>query len=366
MLQSEEVSKLLEAYASVILTSGFLFGGFKLKILIVDDNADDRKLLRYIIERKGHEDIEAGDGLEGLKMARLQKPDLIISDALMPLMDGFQFLRQIKEDEALRTMPFIFYSATYRADKDVDLALALGAEAYIIKPKDPEELWEEVEIILQNREKEKIITPELIKEDDEYLKRYSQVVATKLEEKVRELEESLVLREKAEKEIYFLASVIRNVPEAVCAIDSAGNIIFWNEGAVKMLGYTAEEIIGSPITMTIPEDLALEELEHCIGILNTEGSFENYETLRLAKDGRIIPVEITAVATKDGSGNITGYTSMIRDITERKLAERELRDRVEELEKFYDMAVGRELRMKELKKEMEQLRDEISAYKKVT
>ena len=214
-MRSAELKMNESSRCSDILIQSSTFGGF-LKILIVDDNADDRRLLKYIIERKGHEAIEAGDGLEGLRMAKIHRPDLIISDALMPVMDGFQFLRQIKEDETLRSIPFIFYSATYRADKDVDLALALGAEAYIIKPKEPEELWEEVEIILQNREEGAVITPELIKEDEEYLKRYREVVATKLEEKIRELEATRTRLEESEA---FAKNILESVDEGFIVID---------------------------------------------------------------------------------------------------------------------------------------------------
>ncbi len=180
-----------------------------MKILIVDDNDDDRRLLRCIVENKGHEAIDAEDGLDGLRMAKIHMPDLIISDALMPLMDGFQFLRAVKEDEKLKTIPFIFYSAIYRADKDVDLAIALGAEAYIIKPKEPADLWDEVEIILREQKKEKIITPELITEEEEYLKRYSQVVASKLEEKIVVLENEIEEHRKIEEELFRLNEELR-------------------------------------------------------------------------------------------------------------------------------------------------------------
>ncbi len=180
-----------------------------MKILVVDDNDDDRRLLRCIIENNGHQAIEAEDGLDGLRMAKIHSPDLIISDALMPVMDGFQFLRAIKEDERLRHIPFIFYSAVYRADKDVDLAIALGAEAYIIKPKEPADLWGEVEIILQLQKKEKVITPELITEEEEYLKRYRQVVVEKLEEKVAEYENEIAEHKKIEEELYRINEELR-------------------------------------------------------------------------------------------------------------------------------------------------------------
>jgi PAS domain S-box-containing protein len=97
----------------------------------------------------------------------------------------------------------------------------------------------------------------------------------------------------------------------------------WNRGAEKMLGYKAEEIIGKPITTIIPEEISRQELEHCLTILNTEGYFSGYESVRLAKDGRRVPVELTAVAIKDKAQKIKSYASIMVDITDRKKAEEE-------------------------------------------
>src|SRR6185369_927273 len=106
-----------------------------MKTLVVDDNAADRKILRYLLERRGCEVIEATNGAEGLAAARSHKPALIISDALMPKMDGFQFLRKVKIDPVLRTIPFIFYSTVYTGSRDEKLAMSLGADAFVVKPK---------------------------------------------------------------------------------------------------------------------------------------------------------------------------------------------------------------------------------------
>ena len=100
-----------------------------MKILIVDDCHDDRKIIQYIVLQHGHEAIMAEDGADGLMKAREAIPDMIISDALMPVMDGFQFLRELRQDPALKGVPFIFYSASYKEAEDVRLAISLGADA---------------------------------------------------------------------------------------------------------------------------------------------------------------------------------------------------------------------------------------------
>jgi len=168
-----------------------------MKILVVDDSGTDRRYLRLIVERHGHDALEAEDGLEGLRLAKIRHPDLIISDALMPLMDGFQFLKAVKDDEGLSSTPFVFYSAIYKADRDQELALSLGAAAYITKPKEPAELWRQIEAILKRPRPEHVAVPGLVAADEAYLRRYNHVVAAKLEEKVRELEETIALRLKA-------------------------------------------------------------------------------------------------------------------------------------------------------------------------
>jgi PAS domain S-box-containing protein len=151
--------------------------------------------------------------------------------------------------------------------------------------------------------------------------------------------EEITDRKKAEDEVRFLAAIIQDLPDAVCAIDTAGRVVTWNRGAGRMLGYSADEVIGKPITTVIPEDIAQEEFSHCLTILNTEGFFSGYESVRLTKDGRRVPVELTAVAIRDGSQAITHYASIMIDLTDRKKAEEE-RLKLHMLESIGFLAAG--------------------------
>ena len=111
-------------------------------VLIVEDNQNDRKLLRLILERKGLTVLEAADGQQALELLATHTPDLIVSDALMPVMDGFQFLKKLQEDERLRDIPFVYYSASYTGQTEAALGRTLGARAFLVKPTEPEELWQ--------------------------------------------------------------------------------------------------------------------------------------------------------------------------------------------------------------------------------
>lgn len=298
-----------------------------MKVLIVDDNTDDRKLLRLNLERHGCEKIiEARDGQDGLDLARAHHPDLIISDALMPRMDGFQFLQKIKTDETLKTAPFVFFSSVYTGLKDEELALRLGAEAFISKPKEPEEFWNEISAVMGNLASGelKALNHDPLDEELEYLREYSRIVATKLEEKIRELEASLTKSKAEEEELIKLSSAIEQSPVTIVITDAKGDIEFVNPKFTQLTGYLPEEVIGrNPRILksgeTSPEEY--KSLWRTISAGNVwHGEFQNKK-----KSGALFREYATIAPVRNSEGTITHYIAIKEDITEKRKLEDQLR-----------------------------------------
>jgi len=109
-----------------------------MKILIVDDKEENLYLLETLLKGNGYKVVTAKDGVEAINRLKEEPIDMIVSDILMPKMDGFQLCRECKKDDSLKKIPFIFYTATYTEKKDEEFALGLGAEKFIIKPQEPE------------------------------------------------------------------------------------------------------------------------------------------------------------------------------------------------------------------------------------
>ena len=103
----------------------------KIRVLIVDDKDENLYYLNALLRGNGYEVIPARHGAEALAKAREIPPDVVISDLLMPVMDGYTLLRHWKADARLKRVPFIVYTATYTEPKDEELALNLGADAFI-------------------------------------------------------------------------------------------------------------------------------------------------------------------------------------------------------------------------------------------
>ena len=104
------------------------------RILVVEDNEEYRDLLGRFLGTQGYEFDSAQDGIEALEKLRASVFDLIISDVLMPRMDGFQLCYAVKTDEKLQAIPVVFYTGYYTDAKDEELLQTLGAALYLIKP----------------------------------------------------------------------------------------------------------------------------------------------------------------------------------------------------------------------------------------
>jgi CheY-like chemotaxis protein len=117
------------------------------KILIVDDNEIDRKIIRSALEKDGYQTVQAENGAIGLEMARKEKPDLVFLDCQMPVMDGLTMCKKLKEDDDLKHTPVIFLTALDTPRNIID-CFEVDAENYLSKPISPKILTQQVKIIL--------------------------------------------------------------------------------------------------------------------------------------------------------------------------------------------------------------------------
>ncbi len=117
-------------------------------ILIVDDSKTVRNLVAFIMKKEGFKVTTAEDGLDGLeKLYSLGKVDLIISDVNMPRMDGFTYIKTVREQDAYKDIPIIVLS-TEGQEKDIQTGLSLGANLYMVKPAQPEKMVKNIKMLL--------------------------------------------------------------------------------------------------------------------------------------------------------------------------------------------------------------------------
>jgi len=219
------------------------------RVLIVDDNAENLYFLEILLKTNGWEAIKAEDGAAALAAARQSPPDLIVSDILMPIMDGYALCRQCKADERLRQIPFVFYTATYTRREDQALGLDLGAARFILKPQEPEVLIGIFRELLAEKSRRHSAVMASMGEEVEFLRRHNAALFHKLEKKMLDLEivnEQLRTKEDVlRKEEEFLESVIEDIPDMIFVKDAKTlNFVRVNRAGEKLLGISREDLIG--------------------------------------------------------------------------------------------------------------------------
>ncbi len=189
-----------------------------MRVLIVDDREDNRYLLRMLMQGHGFEVEEAVHGQQALELARARAPDLVISDLLMPVMDGYSLLREWKADAELHGIPFMVYTATYTEAKDAKLAKDMGADAFLVKPAEPEVFIDRVHEMLARVSEQPAAVRAPVLSGASMLKMYNEVLVHKLEQRSLELEQRLVELDAAHQQILRLNRLYAALSETNQAI----------------------------------------------------------------------------------------------------------------------------------------------------
>lgn len=301
-------------------------------VLIVDDNTQNLYYLEVLLQGNGFTTLTAANGAEALESARNNPPNLIISDILMPVMDGYALCLEWKADERLKHIPFIFYTATFTEQKDEVLAISMGGDRFLVKPQEPDALMGVIhEVLSESRTGTINLPPDSIASEFEILREYNEALVRKLEKKMCDLER--LNRDLAESEQYFRHFVMEcPLPLGICGLD--GTIWLLNRKFVDKFGYAAEEIrtVESWSLLAYPDPDYRREVsarwQEALDSLDKHGGTIQpvIEAAVTCRDGSVRTIEIS------GSAVLNRLMVVFNDITERKQAARELQRHNDELE----------------------------------
>jgi len=219
------------------------------RILIVDDQEDNIYLLDVLLKNSGYQVRSARNGKEAIDFAMEDTPDLIISDILMPEMDGFMLCRELKKKEPLKSVPFVFYTATYTDTKDQEFALSLGADMFLIKPMQPDVFVKQIKDVLQKfKRNPKSISKPVSRDKEETYKLYSERLIKKLETKMLQLEK---LNRSYENEIAERKKVQEDLNIRLKEISSFNRFtqrMVSTLSVEKVISSALEELVGTTMT----------------------------------------------------------------------------------------------------------------------
>lgn len=299
----------------------------KKTILVVDDNAESIYLLRVLLEGQGMEVIAAQNGREALDRAHTLKPDLIITDILMPVMDGFELCRSVRKNEFLRDVPLIFYTATYMGSDDEDFARKIGADAFVVKPAEPEKLIAVVAEVM-NRGAPRLAAPEeTTAENADAFKLYNERLIKKLEMRMAELEAETKMRQDAEARF---RSLYEESPIASFTWQKQKDefiLIDYNKAALQLTGGRVAEYRGvSAGKLYADRPEVLSDLNLCF---NEKTAIKREVTSRNFLPGRFLCVHYGFIAPDM-------VVVQTEDRTEQKQAQEEVRRQQEMITRIFD------------------------------
>ena len=283
-------------------------------ILIVDDTPTNLEVLFDFLAESGFKVLVAEDGESAIARVEYAPPDLILLDVLMPGIDGFETCRRLKANDSTKDVPVIFMTAlTETVDKV--RGLSLGAVDYITKPLQHEEVLARVQIHLSLRNLSQTLTEQNLR----------------LEQEIQE-------RKQAEQKIHEQAALLDITTDAILVRDLDHHILFWNEGAKRLYGWNAQEVVGKKADELLYRQKALSQLQNNRQSLAEKGEWQG-ELHQITKDGKDIIVASRWTVMRDENGQPKSILTVSTDITEKKQLEAQFL-RAQRLESLGTLASG--------------------------
>lgn len=287
-------------------------------ILVAEDDEDSMLLLSQILISLGHQVKAVRNGAEALVSMNVRRPDIIFSDILMPEMDGYELCREVQASESLRSIPFVFYTATYETSDDEALALDLGGAEFIRKGRDAANLLgiidETVTRMLTHwkplAEKPRLST-------DKLAMRHEQTVSRKLAKKNVELK---IERNAHKRSLELLEAVFAATKSAMVVISGDGKVVVWNDAATNIFGYEKLEAVGKNVHDLVAPPFYTQKIQR--GLRQFAASGEGpilgptNELIARRKDGSVFPSSFDVGSFSHD--NEWYAVAMVRDVSERK------------------------------------------------
>jgi two-component system cell cycle sensor histidine kinase/response regulator CckA len=304
------------------------------RVLVADDVGENRYFLTALLEGHGYEVVVAGDGDEALRLAQGAPPDLVITDLLMPKMDGFELCRRWRADERLREVPFVVYTATYTDARDERLALSLGADLYLVKPQRPDDLLRALRGVLEPAARGPASgagphAADAREVELTTLREHRDALMRKLEKKIHDLELEVAGRQQAEQalreraELWRIAGRMARVGGWSVKLDERR--VRWSSEIGELYGIPAD------YCPTVDEALALfrpstrARLADAFEACAQGGAPFDVEAELTWGDGAGVWVRTIGEAVRDEAGRVTRVRGAFQDVTPAKHADAERR-----------------------------------------
>jgi len=324
-------------------------------ILIVDDNHDNLNYLESLLKGHGYSVRTANHGEEALTSARQHRPDIVVSDLLMPVMDGFTLLRHWRADQQLQTVPFLVYTATYTEAEDEKLVLDLGADDFMLKPSEPETFLARLKSLESSKDGGARATRDPTPETNEktILKLYNESLIRKLEKKTQQLvaanralqadigkrlEVESSLRDSKEE----IHTLVESLPQLVWITLPDGRATHFNQRWSQHTGLSLEESLGDQWVNALHPDDSENAFKTWKKAVETQELFETEYRLRTA-DGSYHWVLARGLPLLDSEGKITKWFGTCTNINELKEAQLQIAEQASLLDKATDGIFLRDL-----------------------